>query len=89
MRVTGDLTDKNGEALTENLEMWHRDPVECIKELMENPAFVNQQCYEPCRMFKNQNYTNREYNEMWGGDWWWNTQVGSAVKTTEVSQILI
>lgn len=76
MRVVGDLVDKNGKALTEDLELWRRNPVECIKELMENPAFKNQQCYEPYKMFKNQNYTNREYNEMWCGDWWWNTQVG-------------
>ncbi|KAJ7290123.1 hypothetical protein C8J57DRAFT_1164296 [Mycena rebaudengoi] len=25
-------------------------------------------------MFKNEDYTNREYSEMWTADWWWNIQ---------------
>ncbi|KJA17560.1 hypothetical protein HYPSUDRAFT_146380 [Hypholoma sublateritium FD-334 SS-4] len=41
---------------------------------MENPDFKKHQSYEPCRLFKNKNYTNREYNESWTGDWWWDTQ---------------
>ncbi|KAJ7456359.1 hypothetical protein B0H11DRAFT_1874417 [Mycena galericulata] len=58
---------------TEVLEMWHRDPVECVRELLGNPAFTKQG-YEPCRIFKSfkdDKCSNREFNEMWTADWWW------------------
>ncbi|KAF8799293.1 hypothetical protein BYT27DRAFT_7040688, partial [Phlegmacium glaucopus] len=38
-RIKGDQRDKDGQLRTEDVELWHRDPVECIKELMGNPAF--------------------------------------------------
>ncbi|KAF8950928.1 hypothetical protein BDZ97DRAFT_1636640, partial [Flammula alnicola] len=64
LRITGDKVDKQKKPLTEDVELWHRNPVECIKELMENPAFEKNQCYEPRRVFRKGDYTNREYNEM-------------------------
>ena len=67
--------DKNGNNLTEDIELWHRDPVECIKQLMENPAFKNKQSYEPWRVYRRNDYSNREYSEMWTADWWWEMQV--------------
>lgn len=42
---------------------------------MENPAFKNKQCYEPRRMYRRNDYSNREYSEMWTADWWWEMQV--------------
>jgi hypothetical protein len=59
--ITGDKLDKNGDRRTEDIELWYRDPVECI--------------YAPLRIYKNEQRTNRIYNEMWTCDWWWNTQV--------------
>ncbi|KAJ7330893.1 hypothetical protein DFH08DRAFT_708629 [Mycena albidolilacea] len=56
--------------------MWCRNPVECVRELVGNPAFTKQ-AYEPCRIFKtfaDGRYSNREYNEMWTADWWWEIQ---------------
>jgi Plavaka transposase len=75
LRVTGDEIDDEGEFRTEELELWHRDPVECIQELLENPAFKDVQAFAPCRVYKNEDMTNREYSEMWTADQWWQIQV--------------
>lgn len=60
------------------VELWHRDPVECVRELLGNPSF-KKQGYVPRRIFKKMSEdgegTNREYNEMWTADWWWEVQV--------------
>ncbi|KAJ7158358.1 hypothetical protein C8R43DRAFT_882678 [Mycena crocata] len=56
--------------------MWYRDPVECVKELLANPSFTNQ-AYEPIRVFKNfkdGQYSNQEFSEMWTAEWWWKIQ---------------
>ncbi|KAJ7697259.1 hypothetical protein B0H17DRAFT_1197650 [Mycena rosella] len=72
-KLMGDELDADAKPKIEVLEMWCRDPVECVKELLGNPAFTAQ-CYEPYRVFKNADHTNREYNEMWTGNWWWTIQ---------------
>ncbi|KAJ6564347.1 hypothetical protein B0H19DRAFT_941521 [Mycena capillaripes] len=57
--------------------MWCRDPVECVRELVGNAAFTKQQ-YAPYRVFKSfvdRKYSNREINEMWTAEWWWEIQV--------------
>lgn len=61
--------------MTEELELWTRDPLECIKELMANPAFAGNMTYSPVQMFSDSAGTVREFKEMWTGDWWWKTQV--------------
>ncbi|KAJ7762799.1 hypothetical protein DFH07DRAFT_867460 [Mycena maculata] len=75
--LKGDEVDADGKAKTETVEMWYRNPLECIRELLGNPSFTKQ-CYEPSRIFKAQDENgegiNREYNEMWTADWWWNIQ---------------
>ena len=39
INVTGDLLDDEGKKKSEHLELWCRDPVECVKELIGNPFF--------------------------------------------------
>ncbi|KAJ7634868.1 hypothetical protein FB45DRAFT_830357 [Roridomyces roridus] len=62
--------------------MWHRDPVEVVRELLGNPSFQDQG-YAPIRIFKEFEegrgdgkdcFSNREYSEMWTADWWWEIQ---------------
>lgn len=75
--LVGDEADADGKQRTEVVEMWCRDPVECVRELVGNTAFTKQ-AYEPCRIFKScvdGIYSNREFHEMWTADWWWETQV--------------
>lgn len=69
------MKDVNGDNRFETLELWHRDPVECITELLANPYFRGKQQYAPRRIFRNKNGTNQEFGEMWTADWWWKIQV--------------
>ena len=72
--------DENGVLQQETLELWTRDPVECIRDLVGNPAFKNSRTYSPVRVYRGDGKENREYSEMNTGDWWWETQVSVVVK---------
>ncbi|KAJ3766514.1 hypothetical protein FB446DRAFT_767396 [Lentinula raphanica] len=78
LEVVGDVVqtklDGTEAPKTEELELWTRDPVECIKELMEDPRFKDSMQYVPEKMFTNDSMKVRAYDEMWTGDWWWATQ---------------
>ncbi|PBK99792.1 hypothetical protein ARMGADRAFT_1074636 [Armillaria gallica] len=72
--VTGDKIDCNGKLAVEELELWHCNPIECVKELFGNPAFHDLLAYAPEKAYTDENGTNQIYDEMWTGDWWWETQ---------------
>ncbi|KAI9001505.1 hypothetical protein BD414DRAFT_406373 [Trametes punicea] len=74
--VEGDLLDENGARQTEDVELWRRDPVECIQELLGNPVFKTFIRYAPEKLFGDQEGTERTriYDEMWTADWWWDIQ---------------
>ena len=76
--ITGDEKDHNGCARTEDVELWHRDPVECVRELLGNPEFKDNMGYTPQRIYTNADGTNQEYTNMWTSSWWWETQVSLA-----------
>lgn len=76
-RITGDKLDKEGNPRTEDIELWHRDPVECIRELFGNPAFETNLYYEPYKVYRDEGCMNREYSDLWTGDWWWNLQASN------------
>ena len=61
--------------MKETLELWRRDPVECVRELIGNPAFQNGMRYAPERVYADEDGKTRVYKEMWSGDWWWDMQV--------------
>ncbi|KAJ7643557.1 Zn-finger domain-containing protein [Roridomyces roridus] len=71
MTVVGDEKDEDGKLLTEDLELWMRDPVECIKQLMGNPLFKEHMAYTPERAYTSAKGTARVLDEMWTGNWWW------------------
>jgi hypothetical protein len=73
--IAGDAMNEEGETLTEDVELWRRDPVECVQELMGNPAFKDAMAFTPEKAFADAKGSNRIYDEMWTGDWWWDTQV--------------
>ena len=75
MKVEGDRVGEGGETMSEDLELWMRDPVECVKELIGNPPFKNFMSLVPERVFADENGTNRIFDEMWTADWWRKTQV--------------
>ncbi|TFY52652.1 hypothetical protein EVJ58_g9893 [Rhodofomes roseus] len=72
--VQGDRMGDDGKFLQEQLELWRRDPVECVEELIGNPTFDGNIAYGPERVYTEEAATIRRYDEMWTADWWWITQ---------------
>jgi len=75
----GNKVGQDGTMMTEDLELWKRDPVDCVKELIGNPAFQNLISYVPQRAYADRAGIKRIFDEMWTADWWWDTQVKIAV----------
>ncbi|KAJ6467139.1 hypothetical protein C8R47DRAFT_1303645 [Mycena vitilis] len=74
--AAGNRLDVNDELMSEELELWMRNPVECIKELMSNPAFKEHMAYAPERVYstKEGDEDSRVIDEMWTAEWWWALQ---------------
>jgi len=73
--VEGDIMGADGKLLMEEVELWLRNPLDCICELMANPNFADAILYEPQRVFDDEAGRERRFDEMWTGDWWWEVQV--------------
>ena len=67
IEVTGDLLDDEGKPMSE--------PIECVKLLIGNLAFKEFISYVPERVYRDDKGNVRVFDEMWTGDWWWETQV--------------
>jgi len=78
LEITGDRKDENGNVLVEEVEFWRRNPVECVRELIGNPAFEGFMKYAPERHYEDEELAIRIYDEMATGDWWWEVQVRAA-----------
>lgn len=66
--INGDIPGPDGKPQTEEVELWLRDPVDCIRELMGNPTFRDSVCFEPQHAFDDDAGTARRYDEMWTAD---------------------
>ncbi|KAG8918464.1 hypothetical protein FRC02_002356 [Tulasnella sp. 418] len=86
--IEGDLEDSNGDSLSEVVEMWAWNPLECIQELLENPLFEDHLKYKPQRTFTSATRQCRVYDEMWNSDWWWETQEKLPLGATVIPVIL-
>jgi hypothetical protein len=49
--VTGNILDSEGNALSETVEVFMRDPVLCVQDLFNNVAFRDVIAYAPERVF--------------------------------------
>ncbi|KAI0071637.1 hypothetical protein K474DRAFT_1712310 [Panus rudis PR-1116 ss-1] len=74
VKVVGDLKGEDGKPMTERLELWRRDPLECVRELIGNPEFRESMKYTPEKVFADMGQNVRIYDEMWTGEWWWHKQ---------------
>ena len=83
VKVVGDRVGEDGKMLEEDLELWKRDPVECVRELIGNPAFKELMLYVPERVYAENGGQERIYDEMWTADWWWDTQVSCGSTTSK------
>lgn len=72
-RLKGNLLDEAGHVLTETVEMWMRDPVECVEELLANPLFKEQMKFAGAEVFNKNG--DRVIDEIWTADWWQELQV--------------
>ncbi|KAJ7212605.1 hypothetical protein GGX14DRAFT_393506 [Mycena pura] len=77
VHVPGDRVDENDLLMSEDLELWIRNPVECIEELMSNPTFAKSMAYGPERVYSSKipDKKCRIIDETWTADWWWETQL--------------
>ncbi|KZT03690.1 uncharacterized protein LAESUDRAFT_787275 [Laetiporus sulphureus 93-53] len=57
--------------MTEEVEVWAQDPVDCIKELIGNTTFQEHMSYAPVHLTRN---GVRKYSEMCSEEWWWDMQ---------------
>ena len=83
MESEGELLGEDNKPIIEEHELWIRDPVECVRELIRNPAFRECMAYAPEKTYADKHGRNRQYDEMWTGDWWWETQVINTVASSE------
>jgi hypothetical protein len=77
INVSGDLEQEDGERMGEELELWRRNPLECIRELIGNPSFKDKMVFEPAQFFTDEAHSIRLIDEAWTADWWWKAQVSS------------
>ncbi|KAH7903095.1 hypothetical protein BJ138DRAFT_1021154 [Hygrophoropsis aurantiaca] len=77
------------DGLEDDFELYMRDPVEIIKALWANPAYLEYMTYAPERHFSDDAKKDRMYDEMTSGDWCWKTQVSiEKLAKVESSDIL-
>ena len=75
LTVTGDRYDARGVRISETVEVWYRDPLECIRELLGNPRFAHVLAYSPEQVFCDPEGRVRRIDEMHTADWWGQLQV--------------
>ncbi|KAK0243557.1 hypothetical protein EDD85DRAFT_919323 [Armillaria nabsnona] len=63
-----------GPEWTCEVELWKRDPVACIQELIGDAHFKDYMHYTPERVYMDGEGKSRVYNEMATADWWWKIQ---------------
>jgi Plavaka transposase len=76
VKVQGNILNARGEPVVKELELFHRNPIECVWELLGNPAFRDHIHYAPEHIYGDVSCSERIYNDMWTADWWWDLQVG-------------
>jgi hypothetical protein len=79
MDLIGDIRDHNGKFKVERLELWLRDIVDCVRDLIGNPLFREHMAYAPEKVFRDLHAVRRIYDQSWTADWWHETQVSNAM----------
>ncbi|KAF8479963.1 hypothetical protein JB92DRAFT_3274629, partial [Gautieria morchelliformis] len=72
--IHGDQLDYNGEKCTKELDIWYRNPVACVSELLANPLFREHMQFSPEKLFTDDSKEEQIINEMWTAQWWWDLQ---------------
>ncbi|KAI0055816.1 hypothetical protein BV25DRAFT_1815106, partial [Artomyces pyxidatus] len=72
--TTPEFCCKEIEVDGETYEVYFRDVMECIRSLYGNLEFSKFMAYAPEQHFADEEMTNRVYDEMHSGNWWWRMQ---------------
>ncbi|KZS88846.1 hypothetical protein SISNIDRAFT_417541 [Sistotremastrum niveocremeum HHB9708] len=72
--IEGDRRNEDGMLETETVELYHRDILECIEDILGDPKLKEAMHYAPTRVWSDAEKQERFYSDMWTGDWWWETQ---------------
>lgn len=75
MTVLGDLLNEKGEVMKEEVDMWVRNPMDCVWELIGNASLREHLTYAPCCIWQNGDKLKRVYNKRHTADWWSDSQV--------------
>ncbi|KAG8912619.1 hypothetical protein FRC01_004991, partial [Tulasnella sp. 417] len=91
--IAGNVAGPDGQPLNETVELWMRDPVECVAELIGNPTFRDTMQYSPIQETEADDDSfeeepDRFFEEMWSGDWWWQVQDALPADSTVAPIIL-
>jgi hypothetical protein len=73
--MVGNRLSGDGGMMSEKVELWRQDPVECVRELVGNPAFQEVMSYIPECTYAAHAGKSCIWDEMWMADWWWDMQV--------------
>ncbi|KAI0694820.1 hypothetical protein C8Q76DRAFT_634235 [Earliella scabrosa] len=73
--AVGDERDEDGNLRIERVELWRRDPVECVRELLGNPLFRQHMRFAPERLYADGEGKQRMYSNMHTAEWWWDLQM--------------
>ncbi|KZV89896.1 hypothetical protein EXIGLDRAFT_838215 [Exidia glandulosa HHB12029] len=74
IRVKGDRVGANNAFMFEDVELWMRNPVDIVKDLLGNAAFADYLVYAPFKTYMDEMKKGRVTGEMWTADWWWELQ---------------
>jgi hypothetical protein len=66
----------------EDLELWRRNPVDCVKELLGNPTLAQELRFAPEHAYEDEEANVHVFDEMNSGDWWWDAQVQDHITLT-------
>ncbi|EUC56746.1 hypothetical protein RSOL_193550 [Rhizoctonia solani AG-3 Rhs1AP] len=67
-KITGNVVGANGKKLTELVEIWIRDILKVVEELLGNIAYGKQLVFVPRKVYLDG--SERKIDEMWTADWW-------------------
>ncbi|KZT36316.1 hypothetical protein SISSUDRAFT_965712, partial [Sistotremastrum suecicum HHB10207 ss-3] len=84
IKVRGDRLTDEGVPEVETVELYLRNVVECIQDILSDPTLKDEMRFAPCRVWSDETKTERYYSEMWTGDWWWETQMRLPLSSTVV-----
>lgn len=75
INLLGDLRTKNGKRQVERLEIWTRNIVDVVSDLIGNEEFVDHMAFKPEKVYWDAECRTWIIDESWTADWWYEIQV--------------